>query len=129
VAVSEAVSPLVVSPPGDQNALQEEIERCSVFWDRYCDLAELIADAAHDGVETWMPDAYENCRLRFAEVFVGSPFQPSDDFESLFLPTSLPALLLGDQGQLQEQLTRSREALEHWADSLAERLRLAGLLA
>ncbi|MGC4047752.1 MAG: hypothetical protein QM758_28495 [Armatimonas sp.] len=104
------------------------MRQCTQFWECYCDLTELIADAAHDGIDTWMPDAFEDARLRFAEVFVTSPFAPSDDFESLFLPTSLSALIMNDRGQLLEQLTRSREALEHWADELSDRLRLAGLL-
>jgi hypothetical protein len=116
------------APPKELAALLTEMERCAEFWERYCDLAELIADAAHDGIDTWMPDAFEDARLRFAEVFVVSPFAPSDDFESLFLPTSLSSLLMSDQGQLHEQLTRSREALEDWADEVSESLRLAGLL-
>lgn len=116
------------APPSDHGALLAEMEQCAQFWDRYCDLTELIADAAHDGIDTWMPDAFEDARLLFAEVFVTSPFAPSDDFESLFLPTSLSALIMNDKGQLLEQLTRSREALEHWADDVSVRLRLAGLL-
>lgn len=109
-------------------SLLAEVHRCEIFWERYCDLAEIIADAAHDGIEIWMPDAFEDARLRFAEVFVTSPFAPSDDFEALFSPTSLSALLMNDRGELAAQLTRSREALEHWADELSKKLRLAGLL-
>jgi len=124
VSVVEAAA-----PPSDLGALLDEMEQCARFWDRYCDLTELISDAAHDGIDTWMPDAFEDARLRFAEVFISSPFAPSNDFESLFLPTSLSALIMNDQGQLLEQLTRSRESLEQWADDVSARLRLAGLLS
>lgn len=96
------------------------------FRDRYCDLVELICDAAYAGIEPWMRDAYPERAARFRNAYESArPFvdpllegDPGDGFEKLFAPETLDALIAADGGELIARLGRTQAALEAWQSAL-----------
>lgn len=89
------------------------------FFDRYCDLVELISDAANIGIEAWMEEAYPARARAFADAYHRVERQVgSAEFEALFAAESLTALLAGDDGALWMRMDRTQTALERWQRSL-----------
>lgn len=89
------------------------------FEARFSDLVELICDAAQAGqVKPFMAVQYTVLRAwmsehfpRIADVF---PDRVQTEFESLFVPTTLAALLAQDEGNLMGRLLNTQSAIVAW---------------
>jgi hypothetical protein len=103
-------------------ALEPTTLSAAAFEARFSDLIELICDAAQAGrVEPLMDAQYTVLRAWLYEHFPSVvPHLPSDapgDFEPLFHPPTLAAILADDQGELMGYLMRTQHAICAWKNA------------
>lgn len=126
---------LVASTP---KLKQEEL---ASFYDKYEQLVELLCDSAQYGPDSRMEQRYADIRLtmhkqypeirRFVSVFLEIDLEDSrtpntlyekgvDAFEALWSSPTLQELLRSDDGNMIGRITRTREALNRYAEQLRQ---------
>ena len=99
-----------------------EVLTAEAFEARFSDLIELICDAAQAGRgEPFLEAQYAVLRAwlneHFPQVAPKVSAESRSDFESLFRPATLGAILESDQGELMGYLLRTQHAIMAWKNT------------